>query len=157
MANIKIYGFKKYEKQLEDLSRNISEIEGQAIYESAKVVADAVRDGIDGLKTDGRKPYERKRREKQKQGLQESFGISPLRDDNGFLNVKLGFNGYNSRVETKQFPNGQPNAMVARVFNSGASGVTKQPFFDKAVRRMRKPAQERMKQVLEDEIEKIMR
>ena len=29
MARIKIYGFKKYEEQLENLSRSISEIEGK--------------------------------------------------------------------------------------------------------------------------------
>lgn len=156
MAKITFHGLSEYITALERLSRDISEIEGQAIYESAKVVADAVREGIDGLKTDGRKPYERKRREEQKKGLQESFGISPLRDDNGFLNVKLGFNGYNS-VETRKFPNGQPNAMVARVFNSGTSHNKKQPFFDKAIRATRQKALEKMKERLEQGIEQEMK
>ena len=157
MARIKIYGFKKYEEQLENLSRSISEIEGKAIYEGAGLVADAVREGIDSIKTDGNSTWEKTRREKQNQGLKDGFGIAPLQDDNEFLNVKLGFNGYNSSVETKKFPNGQPNAMVARVFNSGTSVVTKQPFFDEAVRKMRKPAQEKMKEVFENEIDEIMK
>lgn len=157
MARIKIYGFKKYEEQLENLSRTISEIEGHAIYEGAGLVADAVREGIDSIETGGDSLWEKKRREKQKQGLKEGFGIAPLRDDNGFLNVKLGFNGYNSGVTTKKFPNGQPNVMVARVFNSGTSHNKKQPFFDKAVRKMRKPAQEKMKEVFEKEIDEIMK
>lgn len=156
MAKITFHGLSEYITALERLNRNISEIEGQAIYESAKVVADAVRDGINGLKTAGRKPYERKRREEQKKGLQESFGISSLRNDNGFLNVKLGFDGYNS-VETRKFPNGQPNAMIARVFNSGTSHNTKQPFFDKAIRATRQKALEKMKECLEQGIEQEMK
>ncbi len=63
MARIKIYGFKKYEEQLENLSRSISEIEGKAIYEGAGLVADAVREGIDSIKTDGNSSWEKKRRE----------------------------------------------------------------------------------------------
>ena len=84
----------------------------------------------------------------------ESFGIAKMQDDHGFRNVKIGFDGYNE-VKTKSFPNGQPNVMVARIFNSGTSFSSKQPFFDKAVRATRSTAKQKMIEVAEKELEKI--
>lgn len=67
----------------------------------------------------------------QKEGLRRAIGIASLRNDGGFYNVKIGFDGYNG-VKTKRWPQGQPNAMVARSVESGTSFMEKQPFMRKA-------------------------
>lgn len=156
MAKITFTGLESYLKQLEKLEQNTTDIAKQAVYEGAKVTADAIRSGIEGLRTDGPSAYETKRRETQKKGLQESFGLSPMENDQGFLHVRAGFDGYNS-IQTKKYPQGQPNAMIARVFNSGTSFSSKQPFFDRSIRSSKVAAEQKMKEVFETEIKKIVK
>ena len=78
-----------------------------------------------------------------------------MQDQNGYLNVKIGFDGYN-RTKTDQYPQGQPNQLVARGVESGTSWKQKHPFIRPAVTRARKKAEEKMAEVLDYEIKKIM-
>ena len=132
MANIKFSRFTEYETLLRKLEKDSEAIAKRAVYEGAKVVADAVQVQINSISPEGPSDYERKRREKQKDGLKKSLGISSMRNDNGLINVLVGFDGYND-IKTKKHPNGQPNAMVARIYNSGTSHNRKQPFFKRAI------------------------
>ena len=146
--------------KLADYNQN-REIIGEAVFDGAKIVADAVRDGIDAIpEIDHRQRGSNSSQlhgitSAQKKGLQEGFGIAPMTDDNGFLNVKLGFDGYNS-VKTKQHPSGQPNAMIARSVNSGTSFRSKIPFVDSAVRSKRAAAEKAIADGVDKGIKKIM-
>lgn len=156
MAKIEFKGFESYAgilKQLEELSDNIA---GAAVYAGAKVVADKVKRQIDHIDSghawDAKySDYEYERREKQKEGLRKSMGISAMRNDNGFLNVKVGFDGYND-IRTRKYPNGQPNAMVARIFNSGTSYNRKQLFFKNAVTESKGIAENAMAVAVDEKI-----
>jgi len=91
-----------------------------------------------------------------KKGLQASYGITPMqRDENGFYNVKIGFDGYNS-IKTKAYPNGQPNQMIARSVESGTSFLQKHPFVAPGVRKSRKAALKKMEEIIDEETKKIM-
>lgn len=140
MARITFKGMEEYEKKLSLFSRDTEQICGAAIYEGASIVADEIKAGIRSLP--------RKTGVTQK-GLEEGFGISKLREDNGFYNVKLGFAGYNA--------NGEPNVMMARIMESGTSKVPKHPFVRPAVNRAKAAAQDKMAAVLDEEIEKRMK
>lgn len=140
MARITFKGLEEYEKKLSLLAKDTEQICGAAIYEGASIVADEIKAGIRSLP--------RKTGVTQK-GLEEGFGISKLREDNGFYNVKLGFNGYNA--------NGEPNVMMARIMESGTSKVPKHPFVRPAVNRAKPAAQDKMAAVLDEEIEKRMK
>ena len=133
---------------------------GSVVYDGAAVVADIVRKEIQTLPEDNRwgtqdnpiagpSAY-------QKKGLEDSFGISTLRNDNGFVNVKLGFDGYNG-LKTKRWPNGQPNQMIARSVERGTSWMKANPFMKRALRKARKQALEVMDSKLQIEIQKIMK
>lgn len=159
MARIKFKGLKEYQAKLEKLSGNTEEIAGRAIYAAAEIVADAVKANIDSLPIDesfgtaehpthGLKAI-------QKRGLQESWGITPMRDDGGYYNVKLGFDGYND-LETKGNPIGQPNQMIARAIESGTSFSDKIPFVRPAVNATKARAEKALSDTLDEEIEKIM-
>lgn len=160
MAKITFTGLEHYMAQLEALEQSGEAIAKQALYEGAKIAADEMRKSIDdipiqeewGTKAEPAKGI----RAAQKQGLQEGFGISPMRDDGGFVNTHIGFHGYNS-IKTKAYPNGQPNAMIARSVESGTSFLQKSPFVSKAVRKTKNKAESKMKEVFESEIEKIMK
>lgn len=139
-------GLTKYVAYLQKLDFATDEIVGEAVYEMAKIVADKVRGSIQALPTVSnqaniatyKKGYSRLS-EPEKQGLLDGFGISPMRDDNGFVNVKLGFDGYNS-VKTKKYPQGQPNALIARITESGSSYREATPFIRPAVSAARNAA-----------------
>lgn len=148
-------GLDSYISYLKKIDAVTDEAIGEAVYEMAKVVADSVRSGIQALPTVSneaniatyKKGYSRLS-DKEKQGLLDGFGISPLQEDSGFINVKLGFDGYNS-VKTKKYPQGQPNALIARVTESGSSYRQKTPFMRTAVNASRKEALEKGREAVD--------
>ena len=161
MAKITFPGLKDYELMLSRLEGATDDMIGRAVYAGAGIVADAVKQGIQSLPivtgygTESN-PLPGGVTSAQKAGLIDGFGISKLRDDNGYLNVKLGFDGYN-RTRTEKYPQGQPNQLVARGVESGTSWKQKKPFIRPAVTRSRKAAETEMKRVIDEEIEKIVK
>ena len=159
MAKITFPGLKDYELMLSRLEGATDDMIGRAVYAGAGIVADAVKQGIQSLPvvtgygTDTN-PLPGGVTAAQKAGLLDGFGISKLQDDGGYLNVKLGFDGYN-RTRTEMYPQGQPNQLVARGVESGTSWKQKKSFIRPATTRSRKAAEAEMKRVLDEEIEKI--
>ena len=86
----------------------------------------------------------------------EGFGIAKLQNEKGYVNVKLGFDGYNA-TKTAQYPQGQPNQLVARGIESGTSWKQKTPFVAPALKRCRGRAEKVMDETLSRKIEKIMK
>lgn len=154
-------GLDSYISYLQRIDAVTDEAIGEAVYEMAKVVADSVRSGIQALPTVSnqaniatyKKGYSRLSDE-EKKGLLDGFGVSPMQDDGGYINVKLGFDGYNS-VKTKKYPQGQPNALIARVTESGSSYREKTPFIRPAVNAARKPAEKAGQAKIDEKIRSI--
>ena len=149
------HGIDEYIAKLGNLEMKAPETCKRAVFDGAAVVANAVRSNIQSLPVgDPRKggyvtgP--------QKQGLLDGFGIAAFKNDGGFLNVKLGFDGYNSTVN-KCFPNGQPNAMIARSLECGSSTYGKHPFIGPAVRSTKSAAEAMIKTRIDEQIEAIMK
>lgn len=160
MATMKFKDGADYLLRLEHLSEAAkTDLLGNAVYDGAKVVADTVKAEIRGLPVDNRRGTQSDPSngpsQYQKKGLEDSFGIAPIRNDNGFVNVKLGFDGYNG-LKTKRWPSGHPNQMIARSVERGTSWMKANPFMKRALRKARKQAQEAMASRLQSEIQKIM-
>lgn len=155
MAKWKFDGVDDYVAQLEKLEDFSHEIIGKSVWNGAKYVADRVKEAIDTIPVDDRRyVWSGDRRgisQEQKDGLIDGFGIASMRNDNGFLNVKLGFDGYNS-VRSKKFPNGQANLMVARMVESGTSFMPKLGTISKAVSSAKKQCEEEMRKALDEAI-----
>lgn len=162
MAKYQFRGLEEYARYLQQIGANTPEICGKAVYAMAGVVADEVRKNMAELPTvteaEALAAYRAKETTEltaaQKKGLEEGFGISPMQNDAGYWNVKLGFDGYN-KVKTRKYPNGQPNAMIARSVESGSSVRLKNPFIRKAVNATQKAAVKKGMQVADEEIAKI--
>ena len=154
-------GLSNYIAYLQSIEAVTDEMIGEAVYDMAKVVADKVRANIEALPAVSneaniatyREGYSRLS-EPEKQGLMDGFGVSPLQDDSGYRNVKLGFDGYNS-VKTKKYPQGQPNALIARVTESGSSYREKTPFIRPAVNAARKPAEKAGQAKIDEKIKSV--
>lgn len=152
-------GIDQYIGQLENLAFKSVDMIGQAIYEGADIVADAIREGINNIPVDdgyaGEGEMLKGVKTIQKKGLQNGFGIAKMKNENGYYHVKAGFHGYNA-LKTKRFPAGQPNVMIARTVEAGNSFTKKTPFVAKAVRSTKDAAERKMAEVIDNEIEKIM-
>lgn len=161
MAYIRFSGLEEYERKLSQLERAYREqIAGKAIFAGSAIVADAIKRGIEGLPVvtgygTQASPLPGGVTAVQKQGLKDGLGIAPMQDDRGYLNVKIGFDGYN-RTKTEEYPNGQPNQLVARGVESGTSWKQKKPFIRPAINASRKEAEQKMAEVIDEEIQKLM-
>ena len=69
---------------------------------------------------------------------------------------EIGFDGYND-IQSKRWPNGQPNQMVARAIESGTTWMHKNRFVARAVAKTKKQAVEAMRKRAEAEIKQIMK
>ena len=134
---------------------------GKAIYGAAEIVADEIRSKLKAVPTDesndtyfGELQGPKKA---QKKGLYDSLGITKMQEDaTGFLNVKIGFDGYNG-LKSKRWPQGQPNQMVARSVERGTSFMQANPFVKPAMQETTKRAKKYMKNSVDKSIEEIMK
>ena len=161
MARCKIEGLSEYSQQLNRLYDEATPIIQKCLYEGAGVMADAIKGAINKIPTRSNKEFGSPENmlsgitAKQKQGLSESFGISPMSDRNNQQSVKCGFDGYND-VQTEKYPNGQPNQLIARAIESGTSFLQPCHFLSQAVNANKAAVEERMASTCDAEIAKRM-
>lgn len=141
-------GMDKYLSQLQNLEFQTEEMIGNAIYKGADIVADAIKANIQNLPSSACT-------ETEKAGLLSGFGIAKMQDENGYFNVKAGFDGYNEDV-TKRYPRGKPNSMIARSIEGGTSWKPKHPFIGPAVRATKDQAEQVMAEEIEKQIKSTM-
>lgn len=161
MARFEFRGIDNYIKQLDKLYAVTKDaIIGKTVYAGAAVVANRLKSAIQALPVGDGHAAQGELVDTvtlpQKKGLLDGFGISRMKDDNGFVNVKLGFAGYNA-TRTDKYPQGQPNTLIARAVNSGTTFRKKTRFVDKAVAASKKSAEAAMDAACNREIEKIMK
>ena len=161
MAKITFPGLNDYELMISKLSKGVDDIAGKAIYAGAGIVADAIKENIKDLPIvrgygTMENPLPGGVTAPQKAGLIDGMGISPMQSDAGYLNVKIGFDGYNA-TKTEKYPQGQPNQLVARGVESGTSWKEKKPFIRPAINASKKRAEDEMARILDEEIEKVMK
>lgn len=161
MATIQFKSGDKYLAKISRLERGIKdELIGPAVYEGAAIVTDAISERLSAVPTDeswgSTGDLKNGPRKIELLGLQKSLGIAKLRDEDGFMNVKVGFDGYNG-VKTAKWPNGQPNQMIARSVERGTSFMQANPVVKPAVSQTRKQVINTMKEKVDENIEKIMK
>ena len=161
MAKITFPGLNDYELMISRLSKGVDDIAGKAIYAGAGIVADAIKENIKALPIvrgygTTENPLPGGVTAPQKAGLIDGLGISPMQSDAGYLNVKIGFDGYNA-TKTEKYPQGQPNQLVARGVESGTSWKKKSPFIRPAINASKQRAEDEMARILDEEIEKVMK
>lgn len=150
MATYKVgKGLDDYIAQLGNLAYSARDDCGAAIYEGAKIVADEIHGAIQSAPLGS--PKDGKLLEVQRRGLLDGLGIAAMRMDGGYLNVKIGMDGYNA-LRTKKFPKGQPNALIARALESGTSWSPANPIISRATRSAKAKAEEKMRLVIDERI-----
>ena len=166
MARMHMKGLEEYEKALGKMASYTEEIAKAAVHEGAGIVADAIRAEIESLPVgegeipglppkakEGQKINVVSRR--QKADLLKGLGIAKIENNRGYIQTKVGFDGYGS-VKTKKHPDGLPNVVLARSINSGTSFIKKNPFARRAVSSSKEHAINAMGKRVEEEIKKVM-
>lgn len=141
-------GIDKYIKQLTNLEFQSEDVVGHAIYQGAAVVADAVKSSIRALPASACNRLE-------KAALIDGMGIAPMKNEDGYFNVKIGFDGYDS-IKTTKFPRGRPISMIARSIESGTSWRPKHPFVAPAVNKTKALAEMAMAAEIDKRIRTIV-
>lgn len=164
MANITFSGLEEYGQKLQELADvfESGEVLERAAQAGADPVADEIRKRLDKLPPDS---FRRLEDGEKFDGLPvgnhldllDSLGVTPPdRDKNGFVHVKVGWDGYGSRP-TKAYPHGVPNQLLARAVESGSPVREKTPFVRPAVNATREEAVAAMEKSVDDDIKKIFK
>lgn len=133
MAKIDFKGIDEYSKKLSDLGKSAEGICKFSIYDAAGMVLEAIKANT---------PYDHG-------DLQNSIGLAPMRNDNGYINTKIEWAGYDSK--------GTPNAIKAAVLERGRSNKSKVPFIRPAVNSVKKAAEFAIEAALNKKLEQIIK
>lgn len=139
--SVSIDGLDEFESKYKALyrGREVQAAVDKALYVGAGIIADEVRARLEGVLS-GNSTGE----------LEGSLAISGFEIGKMYASTRIGFRGYDTRT-------GVPNALKARVLESGRSDQPPRPFFRPAVNSVKNKAQDTMKQKFDDEIEKIIK
>lgn len=140
-------GLDDYLKQLVTLEKDSTTVIKRSVYEGAGVVAEEFEQQIDAIPSTLIS-------EIQRQGLHDGLGLAKMRDDSGFINTKIGFDGYNEDNRYKTAIRWKANAAVARRICAGTSHQPAYDFVRKAINASKTKAENAMKEQLDQEITK---
>lgn len=148
MATFVFEGINEYATRLKKLDDKAEGMIKRAVYDGAAVVLQAAISEISALpvienRYNVTKLPMRGVTETQKRGLLAGVGLAKMINANGFINTKLGFDGYNG-ARSPKYPNGQPNALIANAVNAGTTVRVKIPFINRAVKAAKAEAEAAM-------------
>ena len=135
MAKIDFSGIDEYSKQIAKLGSASEGVCKYAIYDAAGMVLEAIKQNTPESEDGG--------------DLRNSISLAPMRNDNGYVNTKIEWAGYDR--------NGTPNALKAAVLESGRSNRSKVPFIRPAVNSVKKSAEFAIDKALNEKINHIMK
>lgn len=151
MGKISFKGVEEMSFKIRALNADMTDISKKMVYSGADAVANDLRKAIATIPDD-------LLNEVQRQGLKDGLGVAHIVNEDGRVNTRIGFAGYNAHKVGKYKNTGQPNAMIARVVAKGVSWrAGKYDFVKIALKNSRKNAQSAMQEVFNEEIEKHMR
>lgn len=160
MPKIQFKGIDEFVDDLEKVKNSSRTLCKRACYDGAAVVIEEIKAAIDTIPTQKKNPGKGQALVSafpdEVEDLKKHIGIARMRDDNGKIQTKIGFFGYN-RMKSKKYPSGHPNTLIARAINSGSSVRVKYPFISKAMKNAKKRAESAMQNRFTEDINEIMK
>lgn len=167
MAKMDFSGCDAIIDKLNAVTGKTDELASKALFEGAKVTADALREAIDGLPTEGFHPLPgahnngdqfgplRVLTPDDKADLAASMGVAKFEHSTDGVSTSVGIAKGYSRHRSKRFPNGIPLPAIARSIESGSSARAKRPFVRPTARKAQGPAEAAMQAKLDELINQI--
>ena len=160
MATLTFKGIDEYVAKLEQAEKQIKGIMKRALYDGAGELADEVRKEIQALPVQKANPPPGEQLNGvfgyEKEGLLNGLGVAKMRETDGNIQTRIFFDGYN-RMKSKKYPNGHPNALIARSINAGTSVRMKIPFLNRAASKAKAKFEAAVKARFEADLNKIMK
>lgn len=153
MPKMYVEGLDEIGATLGDLNEDIEKALKAAVYDGAHELYAEVERQIQALPEGDNKSKHRDITPEQKKGLLEGLYGSKIAVEDGNVYEYISFEGYNS-VRTEKYPHGQPNIMIARSVESGASYMNKSIFMTKAKNAARPMAEAATKRTFDLEMAK---
>jgi len=132
MATIEFEGLDEYIKKLTMVGVKVEGIIKSAVYPAAGMVIDEIKANCPVRSGD----------------LRDSMALVTFKNENGYVYTEVVFPGYDRE--------GVPNAVKARVLESGSSKQQKHPFIRPAINRVKEKANAMMQSEFEEKVEKMM-
>lgn len=158
MAKITMTESLDLEELLNRAENNSFQMCAEAVQAGASIVADEVRKNLKAIPEETFRMLKQEEKfqgipKGQKEDLERYLGITPVDvDRKGFINVKVGFQGYGS-YPTKKYPKGIPIKLLARAVESGSSVRKKTPFVRPAAVTKKQEVVEAMQKEITDNME----
>ncbi|MFR5876325.1 MAG: hypothetical protein ACLUFN_07535 [Eubacterium sp.] len=162
----KIILAKDLDRLIRDLRKtqvDLASIMGKSAYKGAEYMADELKKSLQALPTyNGKNGFPKYvynghklkgLSSIQKRDVIEAFGISKMMNTNGYIHVKIGFDGYGS-YETNAHPWGIPNQLLMRSLEKGTSFLKKNPVITTTVKREKKATEKKLEEAFINEIKK---
>ena len=153
-------------RNIDQLYREFPEICKKAVYDGAGVVGDKFRANNEGVPVDAysgtknKDPYFWANHKKahgltqsQKDGLLAHAGISEYREGIETIDKKIGVEDYNN-TRTRNYPKGQPNALVLRSLEKGTDYHEKFTVVRNTANQTRAKARKEMEKTITQEVKK---
>lgn len=154
-GTMKIEGMADISEMLTKLGEKAQGVAGKGLYEGAGVMADEIRNGAAGIKSEKfhyavfitRDPSH-----EEKAAIQDSVGIAKFQKNGSEVNTSIGYSnaGY-AEIAGKR----KPIPLIANAINSGTSFLKKQPFVRKAASSGAKKAEAAICAKIESEIDQL--
>lgn len=154
MPKMWVEGLEDLHLTFKDMNKNVENALKMAVYDGAHVLYEEIARQIEALPENDTKTKHRDITPEQKQGLLDGLYGSTITVEDGNVYEWISFDGYNN-VRTKKHPRGQPNILIARSIESGASYMNKRLFMTKARNAARPKALAATKVTFEREIAKL--
>lgn len=154
MPKMEFSGLDELGTLLSDLPEDTEKALKMAVYDGAHEVFAEVQRQINALPTGNTKSKQRDITPEQKEGLLSGLYGSKIKTSDDGVYEYISFTGYNN-VKTKQYPNGQPNILIARSAESGGTYMKKTTFMTKARNASKAKALAATKATFDKEIAKI--
>lgn len=156
----------KLMSDLRKLQVDLSYICGKSVYRGAGYMADKIKAALEAMPTVSNKygyPLYMPEGQKakgisavQKRDVIEAMGITHARKTDGFIEVKIGFDGYGS-YETESYPRGIPNQLLMRSLEKGTPFLERNPVVTRTVKREKAATEKELEKALNNEIEKELK
>lgn len=138
MARMTFKAGDEYALKLSKLTQRADGVAKMAIYDGAATVITEIKNSLRSVVSD-----------EATGDLEDSLGITSMKQDADGWNAKIGFDGYDRK--------GVPNQLKARALESGTSRMRKRPFVRPAVRRAKPKAEAAMAKVIDEQFKKIIK
>lgn len=167
MAKMEFSGCTEIIEMLSKVGEKADKAASAALYEGAKVTADALREAIEGLPTESFHPLPgahnngdtasplRVLTPDDKADLAASIGITKFEHSSDGVSTSISIGEGYSRHPSKKYPRGIPLPLIARSIESGSSARSKKPFVRPTARKSEAPATAAMQAKLDEYVNNL--